>query len=625
MSKVHNWFFLILLLISNVIYSECHEKENVNSLEIRNGQMEVGENSTVKFKSAITTENKFELKNVEVTTCAESSVWSLEAENATFNESDRELVIENTKLKVFGIPIFWIGEVSLNQNDSFSIPNLGLTNSSLDISYKFKNKTENTLLQVEPIYSDSSLGLSFSFEYDDETNYLEFDSLSMDDEDDSWAYNLDAQINFNDFISLDVDYSDFSGNSLIQNYGFRYLDLKRRSLDLKQSIGLSMIYGNRNFSFSSNNFKNIGSLRPLSHSKDFFLYERFYNIHDWHLEISSEYASFRSNYPLSLDMPYQIFNRVDRVARNIRLSKSFSYPNYDHEHELLISSKEYDVHDSQMKLDSNDISLKQSFSLLEDRSLKIGYIWSTFTDQYALPILDSYPINPSPEANISLSPWVGKDRNANMRKIYMYKKGMNKIFNYSLGTNLYEKYNYDQENMILKKFFNKKPIFFSISSNNKNLNIFAMGNYSYEKKKFMGLMGGFKYIDEKTKFSIQKNKIITSSYPLKSLNNYVVKFKRDFDYFSIFSRSQYAQEDKSLNENILGVEWEYDCLKLRLSFERAKFFPFIESDYTNLPFDEHIYLTNPKVKNNLSFEFELIGLSNLLTPIDNIIENGLFN
>ena len=98
---------------------------------------------------------------MEVTTCAESSVWSLEAENATFNESDRDLIIENTKLKIFGVPIFWIGEVSLNQNDSFSIPNLGITNSSLDISYKFKNKTENSLFKVEPIYSDSSLGSLF--------------------------------------------------------------------------------------------------------------------------------------------------------------------------------------------------------------------------------------------------------------------------------------------------------------------------------------------------------------------------------------------------------------------------------------------------------------------------------
>jgi len=625
MLKVHNWFLLALLSASSLINSECHEEETVNSLEIRNGQMEVGDNTIVKFESAITTEEKLELKNVEVTTCAESSVWSLGAENATFNESNRNLTIENAKLKIFNLPIFWIGEVSLNENDSFSAPNLGITNSSLDISYKFKNKTENSLFKVEPIYSDSSLGLSLSFEYDDDKNNLEFDSLTMGDDDSSWAYNLDGQINFNDFISLDIDYSDFSGNSLIQNYGFRYLDLKRRSLDLKQSISLSMIYENRNFLFSSKNFKNIGSLRPVSHSKDFFLYERFYSIYGWNLEIGSEYAKFKSNIPSSLNMPYQIFNEVDRTVRNVKLNKSFSENKFDHEYEFLISSREYNIHDSQEKLDSSDFSLRQSFSLLEDRSLKIGYIWSTFSDQHDLPLLDSYPINPSPESNISLSPWVGKDRDANMRKVFMYKKGMNEYFRYSIATNLYEKYNYTQENIILKKFFNKKPIFFSLSTNNKNFNIFTMGNYSYEKKKFMGLMGGLSFMDEKTKFSIQKNKIVPSSYPLKSLDNYVMKFKRDFTSFSLFSRSQYAKEDKSLNENILGVEWEYDCLKLRVSFERAKFFPFLDADYNNMPYDEHIYLTNPKVKNNLSFEFELIGLSNILTPIDNIIEYGLFN
>ena len=625
MLKVHNWFLLVLLSTSSLINSECHEGETVNSLEIRNGQMEVGENSIVKFESAITTEEKLELKNVEVTTCAESSVWSLGAENATFNESNRDLTIENAKLKIFNLPVFWIGEVSLSESDSFSVPNLGITNSSLDISYKFKNKTENSLFKVEPIYSDSSLGLSLSFEYDDEKNNLEFDSLTMGDDDSSWAYNLDAQINFNEFISLDVDYSDFSGNSLIQNYGFRYLDLKRRSLDLKQSVDLSMIYENRNFSFSSNSFKNIGSLRPVSHSKDFFLYERFYSVYGWDLEMSSEYAKFKSNIPSSLNMPYQIFNEVDRTVRNIKLSKSFSENKFNHEYELLFSSREYDIHDSQEELDSSDFSLRQSFSLLEDRSLKIGFIWSTFSDQHELPLLDSYPINPSPESNISLNPWVGKDRDANMRKVFIYKKGMNEFFKYSVATNLYEKYNYGEENMIFKKFFNKKPIFFSLSTNNKNFNVFTMGNYSYEKKKFMGLMGGLRYMDEKTRFSIQKNKIVPSSYPLKTLDNYVMKFKRDFNSFSLFSRAQYAKEDKSLNENILGVEWAYDCLKLRVSFERAKFFPFLDADYTNAPYDEHIYLTNPKVKNNLSFEFELIGLSNLLTPIDNIIEYGLFN
>ena len=625
MLKVNSWFLFIFLLISSFAISECEEDEGLSSIEIINGKIDIGDNSVISFEEAKTTEEKLELKNVRVTTCAESSVWSLSSENATLDESNKELTIENTKLKIFDVPILWIGEVSLNEDDTFSAPNLGITNSSLDISYKFENKTENTLLKVEPIYSDSSLGLSFSFEYDDNVNNLEFDSLTMDDDDSSWAYNLDAQINLNEFISLDIDYSDFSGNSLIQNYGYRYLDLKRRSLDLKQSFGLSMIYQNRNFLFSSTNFKNIGSLRPLSHSKDFFLYERFYSVLDWDIEISSEYAKFKSNRPSSLNMPYFIFDDLDRTIRTIKLSRTFSNDSYDHDYQFVGSWKEYNVQGYAEKLESNDFSFRQSFSLLEDRSLKIGYIWSTFTNQYELPLLDSYPINPSPESNISLNPWVGSDRDANMRKIFLYKSGTTELFDYSVATNIYEKYNYDQENIIFKKFFNKKPIFFSLATKNKNFNVFTMGNYSFEEHKFMGLTGGIKYENETTKFSLQKNKIVPSSYPIKSLDNYVMKFKKDFTSFSIFSRSQYGVEDKSLNENILGVQWEYDCLKLRISFERAKFFPFLDSDYSTISFDDHIYLTNPKVKNNLSFEFELIGLSNILTPIDNIIEYGLFN
>ena len=59
--------------------------------------------------------------------------------------------------------------------------------------------------------------------------------------------------------------------------------------------------------------------------------------------------------------------------------------------------------------------------------------------------------------------------------------------------------------------------------------------------------------------------------------------------------------------------------------ERARFFPFVDPNYAEMSYYDLIYLTNPKVKNNLSFEFELVGLTNILTPIDNIINNGLFN
>ena len=109
------------------------------------------------------------------------------------------------------------------------------------------------------------------------------------------------------------------------------------------------------------------------------------------------------------------------------------------------------------------------------------------------------------------------------------------------------------------------------------------------------------------------------------MDNYVLKFRRDFDNFQIFSRAQYSKEEEIINENILGLQWEYDCFRLRLSMERARFFPFIDPNFSETSYFDLIYLTNQKVKNNLSFEFELVGLTNILTPIDNIINDGLFN
>ena len=84
-------------------------------------------------------------------------------------------------------------------------------------------------------------------------------------------------------------------------------------------------------------------------------------------------------------------------------------------------------------------------------------------------------------------------------------------------------------------------------------------------------------------------------------------------------------ENKSVNENIVGAEWYKDCFKFRLAFERARFFPFTEADYSKGNYFDQIYLTNPILKNNLSFEFELIGLTNPLKPINTLIQNGLFN
>ena len=622
MKKVNNLLVAIIFLSSLIIGEECSD-DIAPDVQIQQGDIEISDNINLTFDKAKSNENELELTNVKVTSCKNSSVWALTAENAQL--LDKNLTIQNTKLRIFDVPIFWLGEVSLNEDENFNIPNLGVTDSNLDISYKFKTKSENSQFVMEPIYSKSSFGLSLDFAFDDGNNNFNFQSLALDDENSSWVYDIDSIFNLSEFISLTLDYSDLSGNSLIQNYGYRYLDINRRSLDLKQSIGLSFLKDNRNISIVSDNFINIGALRPVSHSKDFLLYERFFNMNGWLLDLSSEYAKFSNNTSQDVTMPYQIFNDVERISRDIELSKSFDFDSFEYTAKYLLSRREYDLQDSDETINSNSLATSQVFSTLEDRSLKIGLLWSSFGEDSILPILDSYPILPSPESNISLSPWVGKDRGTNSRKIFLLKSWETSALNFSLSTNIYEKYNFENESMIFKKFYEKKPVFFSVNTKNKNFNIFAKGNYSYEKSDFMAQMLGMKYTDEKTLLSLQKNNIVPSSYPLQPLDNYVLKFKRDFESFQVFSRAQYSKQEKTLNENILGIQWQYDCLRLRLSMERARFFPFVDPNYAEMSYYDLIYLTNPKVKNNLSFEFELVGLTNILTPIDNIINNGLFN
>ena len=622
MKKVNNLRVILILFSSFLSAENCNESDETN-IKIEDGNIDLSEKINLSFDAAESNGEDLELKNIKVTSCKKSSLWSLTAENAEIK--DENLTIQNTRLSFFNIPIFWLGKVSLNDKDSFNIPNLGVTDSNLDISYKFKTKGENSEFVLEPIYSSSSFGLSVDYNFDNGVNNFNFNSLALDDRNNSWVFDLDSVINLNDFISLNLDYSDFSGNSPIQDYGFKYLDINRRSLDLKQSIGISFLNKNRNISFFSDNFINIGALRPVSHSKDYISYERFFIINEWFIDIDSEYAKFSNNTLKRLEMPYTIYDEVVRISRDIELKKNFSFATLNYESKFLLSSQDYEIKETNENLRNNNLATSQIFSLLENKSLKFGFIWSTFKKESLLPILDSYPNLPSPESNISLNSWVGKDRSSNSRKIFIYKNWSNSAFDLSISSNLYEKYNFDQENNIFKKFYGKRPIFFSAKTKHKNLNFFAEGNYSYEKSDFMGLMAGVEYIDDKTFFSLQKNNIVTSSFPLQPLDNYVLKFKRDFNSFQLFSRAQFSEEEEIVNENILGFQWEYDCFKFRLSMERARFFPFVDQDFTETSYFDLIYLTNPKVKNNLSFEFELVGLTNILTPIDNIINDGLFN
>ena len=343
MKKVNNLLLGIMFFSSLFFGEECSD-DMTSDIQIKNGDIEISKNINLTFEEAKSNENELELKNVKVTSCKNSSVWALTAENAQL--LDENLTIQNTKLRIFDVPIFWLGEVSLNEDESFNIPNLGVTDSNLDISYKFKTNTENSQFVLEPIYSKSSFGLSLDFAFDDGNNNFNFQSLALDDENSSWVYDIDSILNFNEFISLTLDYSDLSGNSLIQNYGYRYLDINRRSLDLKQSVGLSFQKDNRNISIFSDDFINIGGLRPVSHSKDFLIYERFFNINGWLLDLSSEYAKFKNNTSEDVTMPYTIFDNVERVSRDIGISRSFKFNSFNYAANFLMSRREYDLKDT---------------------------------------------------------------------------------------------------------------------------------------------------------------------------------------------------------------------------------------------------------------------------------------
>ena len=53
---------------------------------------------------------------------------------------------------------------------------------------------------LEPIYTNSSAGLSVDYKFDNGISNFYFDSLALDDENSSWVYNIDSVINLNDFI-----------------------------------------------------------------------------------------------------------------------------------------------------------------------------------------------------------------------------------------------------------------------------------------------------------------------------------------------------------------------------------------------------------------------------------------
>ena len=636
MYKIKNLIYLFIIQSCSFVYSDCPSDDH-DKLKISEGYIEISESRKIFFSDAKITDNKVLLKDIKLSTCENNSIWKIRSSSAVINDKTNDVEIDNSVVEIFEVPIFWIGDIKLDDKDTLNIPNLGITDSNFDISYKYRFKTDRSITTFEPIYTNGTLGASISYAFQNKKSRLTFNTFALNDDRNSWIYRLKSNYEINDGLNFHVDFSDVSGSSLIQNYGYKFLQTNRRALDLNKKIELTYLTTNRIFTLSNHGFESLGLLRPINHEKTFFKYEAFYNFFGWKLKRSSEYSKFenRQNAPIVQEMsmdnmrmgfPYKVFKNVDRTSRDLELTKDILHSKALLKTSLAAYWSEYKIKDAQIieNQNSSNFVIQQILSP-NNTKLKIGYLWSTFNDESNYPILDSYPKMPSPESNISLNSWLGRDRSGNQRKVFLYYSNMYKGLNASFSTNLYEKYNFENESMIFKKFYAKKPVFFNFNKDFGNINIRVKGNYSLEKEKFMSNIFGIDYVGDSSSLSIEKNKFMMASYPLMGINNYFLKFRKNFDNFVLFSRTQYSFEDKTLNENVIGTEWSYDCLKFRLSFERARFFPYVPLESTGLSYIDQINLTNTVVKNNLSFEFELIGLTKGLNPLKNILQNGIYN
>ena len=101
----------------------------------------------------------------------------------------------------------------------------------------------------------------------------------------------------------------------------------------------------RNISFFSDDFVQIGALRPVSHSKDYITYERFFTIDNWAVNIDSEYAKFSNNTPNNIEMPYALYDDVERTSRNIEIKKNFTFSKLNYESKFLFSTRDYEIKD----------------------------------------------------------------------------------------------------------------------------------------------------------------------------------------------------------------------------------------------------------------------------------------
>ena len=633
MHKVKKLFLFLIPIICGDLGAACVSNDH-NKVLIEEGSLINKDQPEIKFKSAVFELDKYLLEGVTFNTCEDDSSWEIAADKAVLE--DDVLSISNAKVKLYNIPIFWLGNISLDKDKEINIPNFGITDSNFDFSYKFEGGNENAMFTLEPIYTKSKFGVSLKAKFDDGMNKTSFQSFAIDDNESSWVFKINSLVKITEDLELTVDYADLSGNSLIENYGYKFLDINRRTLDLEKNLKLSWHLNNRLILIGQESFENLNLPRPVTHTKNFIKYSSFYNLDNWKVRRITEVSNFKIKNNVTLlkkisppnegaDFPYFVYQDVERKNRRISFSNNSLFTGLNSKLDVEIFWKEYKIKN---QTDSKNIShgafqIRQIFK--PTYNLSLGYIWSSFKDDGEIPLLDSFPKSQNPENNISMSPWYGDDRSGNQRKVFIYYTNSFGGIDFSVSTNLYEDYFFSNLNSELQKYFEKDPIFYSFKKSFGDSEISAEGNYNYKDNSMTSSTFEFQNTNESREFSLSKKRYLNTSFPLNDLDNYVLKFSQRFDNFTFFARTQYSVENKSVNENIVGAEWYKDCFKFRLAFERARFFPFTEADYSKGNYFDQIYLTNPILKNNLSFEFELIGLTNPLKPINTLIQNGLFN
>ena len=633
MRKVKKLFLFLMPIIYGDIQATC-ESNNHKSVKIEEGSLIKEGQPEIKFDSAFFELDEYLLEDVKFNTCEESSSWEITADEAVLK--DEVLSISNAKVKLYNFPILWLGNITLDKDKEINIPNLGITDSNFDLSYKFERGNDNAMFILEPIYTKSKFGLSLKANFDDGRNKTNFQSFAIDDNESSWVFKINSLVKITRNLELTADYADLSGNSLIENYGYKFLEISRRTLDLKKNLKISWHLQNRLISIGQESFENLNLPRPITHTKNFVKYQSYYNLENWKIRRTTEISSFKIKNNVTLlkkisppndgaDFPYFVYQDVERKNRRISFLNNSLFSALNSQIDLEVYWKDYKINNSinSKNLSYGAIQIRQIFTA--SNNLSFGYIWSSFEDDGEIPLLDSFPKNQNPQNNISMSPWYGDDRSGNQRKVFVFYKNEFSGIDYSISTNLYEDYFYSNLSSELLKYFEKNPIFYAFKKSFGNSVISAEGNYNYANNTMTSSSFLFENISENREFSLGKKRYLNTAFPLNDLDNYILKFSQKFNNFTFFARTQYSEGYKSINENIVGAEWYKDCFKFRLAFERARFFPFTEANYSKGNYFDQIYLTNPILKNNLSFEFELIGLTNPLKPINTIIQNGLFN